>query len=199
MIPVIFIYAWIVNIYEPLRPGIYWWLTFLLFISVLAIQGLGHLIALLTNGHFTMLTITNIGVFLFLVILSNFFNPIGRMHYIYQLISNLSICRFLNEATILLQYAFGRCGPKEIQATLYVMMLTHEDHFYHCIHMLFFNLIFYRAMSLAILIAKSNPLENRRQRAEKIRNYQKQMRPLNAFIPGLSNTDQQFCIKKVQI
>ncbi|KPM09555.1 ABC transporter sub-family G-like protein 19 [Sarcoptes scabiei] len=204
IVPVLLIYITIINIYESVRPGIYWWLCFIMFLAVINAQGCAHLLALLNlnrrmiDWQATILTITSISYFFFLTLLSNFYNPIGKMHYIFQFLANFSFIRWANEAIMLLEYGFDRCGSKQIQAVLHFMMIPNDQYFYRCLNMLIFNIIIIRFLAILLLIFKSRPLENRRRRAKKILHHHQQMKPCEAIIPGLASHI-EFSIKQINI
>ena len=167
-----------------MRPGIYWNLLSLFLLTVIAFQGMAHMFALLSRGNITIMIIQSITVFLFFVMLSNFMLLYPRLNYVYQLISNLAISRFIFEAVMLLVNGFGRCKPWESQGILLSMGLRDED-YTHCILMLIFNIILYRVISIYLLISKASPVENRRERVSKIDRFRQMLQPVRAFVPGL--------------
>lgn len=155
------------NLYESIRPGIYWNIVFLFILATVAFQSMGQMFTLLSRGNISLLIITSVSVFLFFVLLSNFLLLNYRLPVFYQWLSNFAISRFIFEALILLQYGFGRCAEKEIQVTLYTMKIADDD-FYHCILMLVFNMIIYRLVAFYLLYCKVNLGENRSKRLERI-------------------------------
>ena len=169
-------YVYICNIYESVLPGTFWKLVLLLTLSGIGFQGMAHVFSLLSNGNITILTIISISVFILFCQISNFFLPLAQLHYIYQFIANFSISRFVFEAALLLQYGFGRCGPKQIQPILYTMSID-DGHFYYCIQMLLVNLVLYRGLAIYLLMVKSNPVQNRRQRVARLVGYQSGLKP----------------------
>ena len=209
IIPVMMIYVYIINIYESVRPGIYWWMFALFLMAMLSIQSVSNLVALLVTNvgggqragsQMIMLIVCSITYIFLMNSLSNFYNPLDTVHYFYQIIAYFNTSRWLHEALILLQYGFGRCGKKEIQAILYIMHIYHDEYFYKCVTMLFANMLLYRTLALLVLLAKSNPMKNRRKRAEQILQYhQKYLEhtPINTIIPGLT-TDLHFSIKQIK-
>lgn len=207
LIPIILLYVYIVDIFEPIRPGIYSWMVLIILLGSLVIQGQSHLFALLIGQNFIVLIVITFATFFTWFTLSNCFNPISGMHYWYQFLAQFSVLRFMNEALFQLQYGFGRCGPNELSAVLYKMMLPKDKHgqyFYHCLRMLVFQIVFYRALALGVLIFKSNPRQNRRSRGKRIRNLYHEQKCLSinqfdAIIPGLSAWNQEFHIKMVDL
>ncbi|KPM08599.1 ABC transporter sub-family G-like protein 16 [Sarcoptes scabiei] len=195
---IITLYLWIIDIYEPIHPGIYWWMFLLLNLGVQAIQGLSHFVSLLSNGNsFVYIAMANF-FYSLMIMTANFFSKISSLHYMLQAISNLSICRFMIEGVMVLQYGFGRCGPKQLQVVLYNLDITGDHYFYHCLKMLIFQIFVFRILALIVLAIKSNPLENRRRRVKRIIDYHQQIKPSNAIVPGLSS-HLEFRIKKVQL
>ena len=75
---------------------------------------------------------------------------------------------------MLLQYGFGRCGPKEIQQLLYSMTLTDSD-YPHIILMLILQIIFYRLLAIYILTARLNQIGNRKTRSQRIVRYRENL------------------------
>ncbi|KAH9527945.1 Cytoplasmic dynein 1 light intermediate chain 1, variant 2 [Dermatophagoides farinae] len=196
MVAIVAVYLWIIDIYETVHPGIYWWMFLLLNLGMQAFQGLSHFLTLMADGNsFIFIAMANFS-YIMMLLTANFFSRISSLHYIFQIVSFFSICRYMSEGNMILQYGFDRCGPKEIQAVLYNLEIPGNHYFHHCIQMLLLHIFIYRLMALAALIAKSNPLENRRRRAERIIKYHEEMKPSNAIIPGLSS-HVEFHIKKI--
>jgi len=98
---------------------------------------------------------SSIAAYLVLILLSNYFIPLKNLHYVHQLISMLSIPKYAFEAIALLEYGFGRCGPREIQVVLAWMDLQDEDYF-TCIAMLAFHVVLYRSIAFWLLVRKAN-------------------------------------------
>ena len=197
IIPVVWFHVYMCNIYESIRPGIYWKLATLLTLSAFGFQGLAHMFSVISNGNLTILTMVSIGIFLFLVLLGNLYVNLSRLHYVYRSLSNLSICRFVFEAALILQYGFHRCAHKEVQKLLYLLSLDDNDLFY-CVFMLVFNLILFRLIAIWLLVARSSPIENRRQRSQRISLFQQQLQVTKEIIFGLGS-NHKFNIKQFSI
>ncbi|OTF69737.1 hypothetical protein BLA29_004511 [Euroglyphus maynei] len=204
IIPVIFIYCYIVNIYEPILPGIYYWIVFYLIIGTLAAQAIGHLIAIITLGEFIALIISIPAIQTMALLVSNMVTPVKRLHYTYQFLANFLPTRFGVEALSLLQYGFNRCRRKQVQKLLYRLRMENDEHKHHSaflmntIIMLVFIVIFYRIIALLLLLIKTNRYENRRKRAQNIIIYHKNLKRSNVIIPGLQ-CHNELIIKKIQI
>ena len=99
-------------------------------------------------------------------------NKVGlpALHFIFQFLSNVSIDRFGLDASVLLQYGFGRCLPGEVQPLLVWMSLQDQDYPYAVIMMLF-NLLLYRGLAFWLMVIKYNPKQNRRRRVLRIGTY----------------------------
>lgn len=204
LIPVIFIYGYIINIYEPIIPGVYYSIIFCLVLGSLASQALGHLIAIITLGDFVALVVSIPAIQTISLLVSNMTTPIKRLHYAFQFLSNFSPTRFGIEAISLLQYGFNRCRRKQVQKLLYRLRMENDEHKHHpsflmnTVIMLIFIIIFYRIVALLILLTKTNRYENRRKRAQKIANHHRSFKKLNVFIPGLQ-CHNELIIKQIQI
>ena len=185
MVPIILYYVYICNIYEPIRPGIYWQLVGLLSLSMVTFQTIAHLCSLVSDGNATTLTTITVAIFALFLLLSNCFVRLSRLHYLFRFVSNIAISRFAFEAAILLQYGFGRCGHREVQMFVYSLELD-DDRLVTCIQMLIVDLILYRLIAILLLASKANSRENRRQRSERIAMYQQGVQPPKAIIVGLS-------------
>ena len=86
---------------------------------------------------------------------------------------------------MILQYGFGRCRPKEIQAILYSMSIEDAD-YYVAIRMLIFNLTLYRVIAICLLIWRVNPIENRQKRISRILGqFREKFEPNIGTIPGI--------------
>lgn len=166
--------VYIANIYESSIHfnGLYFWMILLFIFGSLAMQGMGHSLAIITNGNFFALITILPGWMTLLFLLSNFASPIQRLNYLYQFLSNLSPYRFVLEALLILQYGFERCQSNEIPIVLYQMMAInnpYDQHFYHCIRQLIFNIFFYRLLAIIMLIIRTEPFDDyHRKRCEKI-------------------------------
>lgn len=171
MIPIVLLYVYIGNIYEPIRPGIFWHFFAILLLSLAVSQSVSHIMIVLSRQNVNVIIIILIGSFNVFLLWSNFFVKMARAHYVYQFISNFAFARFTLESIILLQYGFGRCAKKEIQPVLYLMDLEDED-YTTGILMLIFNLIVYRYIAFALLLRKMNPIENRQLRGKRLQAYQ---------------------------
>ncbi|XP_046913707.2 uncharacterized protein LOC124494563 [Dermatophagoides farinae] len=204
LIPAIIILAYINDIFEPIRPGMYWWMLFYLIINALVAQALGHLIAILTLGNFIALIIAMPAVQVISLLLSNIATPVRRLHYIFQFLSYFAPTRFGLEAILLLQYGFERCGKKEVQKILLKLKMEdnehefHETYFLSTIIMLIFNMLFYRIIAILVLLIKTNRYENRRRRAMKIQDAYEKLKPSNVIIPGLQ-CHHELIIKQIQV
>ncbi|KAH7637213.1 uncharacterized protein LOC124495078 isoform X3 [Dermatophagoides farinae] len=191
LIPAIIILAYINDIFEPIRPGMYWWMLFYLIINALVAQALGHLIAILTLGNFIALIIAMPAVEVISLLLGNIATPVRRLHYIFQFLSYFAPTRFGLEAILLLQYGFERCRKKEVQKILLKLKMEdnehefHETYFLSTIIMLIFNMLFYRIIAILVLLIKTNRYENRRRRAMRIADSHQKLKPVNVIIPGL--------------
>ncbi|KAF7491659.1 ABC transporter G family member 40 [Sarcoptes scabiei] len=206
LIPMILLYCYIVDVFESIHFGFYWWLFLLTLLGTLVIQGQSHFFAMVIGPNFLVLIVVTFANFFTWFVLSNCFNPINEMHYGYQFLSQFSVLRFINEALFELQYGFDRCDSNEISAVLYKMMLPRDSegqYFYHCLRMLIFQIFFYRILALGTLLFKSNPRQNRRSRGIRIRNnfieQQQQSNQYETVLPGLSTCQHQFCIKRIEI
>ena len=189
-------YCYIVDIYDfhnqqddqILPITIYWPMVLLYSVTVIATHGLAHSVCLITlfiaeNGFsnsYTQLILTVLSgcIFLTAIIVCNFFIPLARMHYIYQLLGIISPIRYMFEALLVLIYDFGRCGKHEIQPVLYEMSIgdnSDGSYFYHAILILILNIIFYHTVAIILLIKRVNPVENRRKKINQILTFHNQI------------------------
>ncbi|KAH9412903.1 ABC protein, sub ABCG [Dermatophagoides pteronyssinus] len=194
---IIFIYM--IDIYETILPGIYCWLYVIFLLGIISIQGIGNILAILTNGKLTILVVSIPCIQTLLAFLGNVATPVKQLHYFFQFLSLFSPSRFINESFVMLQYGFDRCRPKEIQVILYHLRIEHDEHFYFCIIMLIIQpAIFYHLVAFLLIMIRSNPFESRKHRAEKILKHHKSMKRSNVFIPGLG-CDNHFVIRTIQV
>lgn len=165
----------------------------MLLLSTIALQGMAHSFAIISEQNIYLQIILSSSVVLLFVLLGNLYIPFYKLHYIYQYVANFSVVRYCYEAMMILQYGFGRCGPKEIQATLHMMQIN-DDHFYTCIVMIIFNLVLNRVIAIGLLVYKSNPANNEHSHREIIKARAEKLNPQHAIIAGLS-CSQEFRIK----
>ena len=191
LIPALTIFTYLIDIYEPIHPGMFYWLLFYSLMGALAAQAFGHLVAIISLGKFVALIISIPAIEVISLLISNMGTPIRRLHYIFQFLSNFAPTRFTIEAILLLQYGFDRCRRKEVQKILLKFKMEENEHefhgtfFYYTIIMLIFNIIIYRVIALLLLLAKTNRYENRRSRAMRIADSHQKLKPVNVIIPGL--------------
>nr|XP_046914359.1 ABC transporter G family member 30-like [Dermatophagoides farinae] len=191
LIPALTIFTYLIDIYEPIHPGMFYWLLFYSLMGALAAQAFGHLVAIISLGKFVALIISIPAIEVISLLISNMGTPIRRLHYIFQFLSNFAPTRFTIEAILLLQYGFDRCRRKEVQKILLKFKMEENEHefhgtfFYYTIIMLIFNIIIYRVIALLLLLAKTNRYENRRKRAMQIADSHQKLKPVNVIIPGL--------------
>src|SRR5699024_10920946 len=98
------------------------------------------------------------------ILLSNCFNNLTDLHYALQYLANFSITRFAYEAMLLLEYGFGRCNPDQVQLVLFAKSL-HDSDYHHKLAMLGFNVVFWHALALWMLVYRANPREDVKQRS----------------------------------
>ncbi|KAH9493660.1 ABC protein, sub ABCG [Dermatophagoides farinae] len=190
-------FVYTINIYEIVRPGIFYWYTLLFILAVIPMQSIGYLLVIVAANSFAVIIVTMSVISIIWFLLSDGNAPIDDLHYSYQILSNFVPLRFLNRGTLILQYGFDRCRSKEIQAILYRYHIVDDD-LNHSILMLIMNVLLFQTLALLALIVKVNPFQSRRNRAEKILNHHQTLRPLNVIIPGLG-CHHEFTIKQFAI
>lgn len=169
--PLLLLYVHICDIYSAVHgPAIYWHLLLIITLTVTAAQALSHMFILFSRQSYAICAIICLTVFELFLLLSNFFISLHRLHYFYQFLSNLNTARFALEASLLLQFGFGRCGAGQLQPVLYWMNLT-DDHYSHCIQMLFFHIVFYRLAAFSLLKWKVGGRQCRPERSKQIEDY----------------------------
>lgn len=174
LIPIVMVYVYIVDIYDnvPINNHFYYWQVWIFILSLISFQAISHIVSIITNGHFIMMILTLAFFIVSFMILSNMFNPISTMNYFLKSISNLSVLRFFNQATLWLIYGGSRCKENEIQTILYQLKIPNTtENFFRSIIMLILLAILYHTIALALLILKANPKANRRRRVERIQRY----------------------------
>lgn len=140
---------------------------------------MAHCISLLEGGcAFSLRTIilllTNFALWL---ILDNTSVRIEEMHYFWQLVANFSIARHLFAAIVLLQYGFGRCRPRQLQAVLHFVSVEDGD-YWPTVGWLVFNLLLFRVLALVLLIRRANGGGNSES-------HQKRMARIGAYMEKL--------------
>lgn len=159
------LYVYFCDIYsEHLKQSIFWPLLGTFALAVFAAQGLAHIIVLLAPQSLSSVILLNMIAFVGSFLLSNVPVTLNRMHYLYQLVADLSFSRFSNEASFLLEYGFGRCGEGQIQALLTWMDLAEDDHyrFYRSWLALLANGLLYRVVAVWLLVQFANPKRGRK-------------------------------------
>ena len=128
MAAIILGYVYIGNIYAIVVPSIYWHLALILLFGVSAFQALCGIILLFWNLHLPLSISTAAGIYQLMIFSSNLFIRVTNMGAIHQVFATLSLLRYIFESIFLLQYGFGRCGPKEIQVVLAWMGVEDGDY-----------------------------------------------------------------------
>ena len=106
--------------------------------------------------------------------------------------------RYYHEAIYTVIYGFGRCGHREFSIVLYRFNIKNDDHFYYCIRQMVINAIIYHCLAFFTLIFRSNSMQNRRSRIEKMENHHRLARKSSVILPELG-CHKEFVIKKIQI
>ena len=114
------------------------------------------------NCDMMISAILGITTYTLMLLLSNIYTNLRTSHYLYQLLSNLSIPRWAMQVLMLLQYGH-RCTDRQIQPLLYWLGATEEDMLWSVLMMLF-NLLFYRTLALWMLVSKANSAGKGRRR-----------------------------------
>ncbi|XP_046920577.2 uncharacterized protein LOC124500536 [Dermatophagoides farinae] len=193
ILPIVFLHYYITDIYDPIRPGMFYSLMFVCILAAIASQGLGYICGILFGFNLTYLCISLPSLFLIsiMVILS----PYSKSLTIYQPFIRFNPIRYLTEASVMLQYGFGRCGPREIQVILYKLGIKHDEYYYECILRIIINIIIYHSIAFALLYYQRKDF-NLRRRTEKIQqSIHNRKQSLNIMIPGLT-CDHQYTIKQ---
>ena len=193
ILPIIIIHHYITDIFDSERPGLFYPLLFVYLLTSIAAQGLGYICGILFSSNLTYLCISLPSLFLIsiMVILS----PYSKSLTIYQPFIRFNPIRYLTEASVMLQYGFGRCGPREIQVILYKLGIKHDEYYYECILRIIINIIIYHSIAFALLYYQRKDF-NLRRRTEKIQqSIHNRKQSLNIMIPGLT-CDHQYTIKQ---
>lgn len=112
--------------------------------------------------------------------------PTHELHYVFRFLSYFSVACHAIKVVVILIYGFGRCRNNEIQSILYALQFTDEDYALGLRNLLFLFVLF-RAMTLALLLMRSNPPEHRWKRVERVEKAIETIQPIKTFLPGMSN------------
>lgn len=165
----------LVNIFEPVvNSSVYFSFWIVLTVAQQGVIGMGQSITLLGGKNFNLIVIALAGVYVFTMLISGSFVSLSEMPYIYQALSTFSVPRFTFASSMLLLFGFGRCQEKEVNIFLYSMDF-HDADYLPSIGMLAFNAVFYRSLSLYLLVCRLSLLENRKKRVARIVQHQAEM------------------------
>lgn len=168
---ILIFYLYLADIYQPIHNS-YLWIYLILLLSSLSMQALSFLFAYLTRGNFGIIAIILPGITLLQLYLAHLGSPIYSLHFIWQYISFFATHRFLVESILLLQYGFDRCYYREIQQTLYKLLIKpNPEYFYYCLIILIIHVILFNVISIMTLLFKMNPFQTRQSRQRKFNNY----------------------------
>lgn len=170
---VFFIY--LINIYQPVvKFSLYlpYWLV--LSLAQAGYVAMGHSLSLLVRQNFNMTVILLSGAYVFTAVVGGAYVPLPHMHYVYRIFSLFSIPRFAYHLPVIFLFGFGRCEENEISSMLYMLDL-HEGDLFSNFGMLLFNIIFYRFLSLYLLVKQVNSVAGRKKRTTRIVQYQEEM------------------------
>lgn len=169
-------FVYVTDIYSIVSVHHYYcWQVLILLLASISFQAIGHLVALITNGHFILMILCLASFVSIFLMFSNAFNPIEQLNYFQRLLSYFSILRFVNQSDFWLIYGGERCLEHEIQSILYQLMIPNTmENFLYGIAMLVILAIFYHCLALWLLIIKSNPMNSRRSRVQRIQCYHKE-------------------------
>ena len=168
--PLIIVYVYVFNIYEDIRPGIFWNFLWISLVCAIYIQSLGHMLVWVSNQSFMMLIIY-CSVFLTTGFLfNNFLINVRRLNYVYQFLSNFSLSRHSLEAFVLLVYGFDRCENGESQLMLKYMNLQ-DSNFLTSTIMIFLNVILVSFMNFYVQLRSSKCPQQPSVRINRILNH----------------------------
>ena len=160
LLPVMALYLVITNIYWQLET--YWPMLVVLLLAITTSQAVAYIFLMAANCDMMISAILGITTYTLMLLLSNIYTNLRTSHYLYQLLSNLSIPRWAMQVLMLLQYGH-RCTDRQIQPLLYWLGATEEDLLWSVLMMLF-NLLFYRTLALWMLVSKANSAGKGRRR-----------------------------------
>ncbi|OTF74325.1 hypothetical protein BLA29_010507, partial [Euroglyphus maynei] len=192
ILPIILLHHYVTDIYDPIRPGMFYSLMYVCILTAIAAQGLGYICAILFRSNFTYLCLSLPSLFLISIMV--ILTPYAQSLTVFHPFIKFNPIRYLNEAAIILQYGFGRCGPREIQIILLKLGIKHDDYYYECILRTIINLIVYHSIAFTLLYFQHKNFKLR-ERTNNLKSNQNPRQSLNIMIPGLT-CDHQFTIKK---
>lgn len=169
------VYTYLVDIFSIYRSGTFSKLLMILLVNALASHGPGHLFAILNRKSIVLIALFDLCFFLFGALLSNFFLPITSTHYIFQVLSWAFMPRFGVAAFIVSIYGQGRCGEREVARFLYLYDLKDED-LALSLQVFAIQTLLYHIIAFVALTYVVNPIGNRRERVDRIENYQEKLK-----------------------
>ena len=188
-----FLFMYICDHYSPIRGSrFYWDLMTIIILALIASQAVSHLITTITRKYLFVQIIIYFSTFFFSVLIGNMYLSLYKLHYVLQFLSKFSIPRYTYQGIMLLQYGFGRCNPKEIQAVLTVMQVQDED-YYTGIVMLIFNIVFFHTVTILLLFRKvnySNQLYRDPNQVKLVAENNKHLENSLVIIPGIDSFHQ---------
>ena len=151
-------YSYVVDIYES-ENSMFVEYTVILTLGSLQIQGLGHMLGVLTGEN------TRIGVFIILgyIVLSFLFTnimiPVKELHYTLREFSNFITSKLAFESIMVLYYGLDRCSDREFSYILVMLDIEDRD-LYIDVYLLVIQFFIFRALALIFLFLKVNPIVN---------------------------------------
>ena len=158
MVTLVF-YCLVVNIYEH---SMFYWFFVLLTIGAINVQTIAQIVGIIFSDNQRLAVFSSVGAFILSFLLSNFTIPTKEVHYFIKGVSNLSTIKLILESILIIQYGFDRCDDKELSLVLYTHGV-HNQHLFINLRLLFFQFVFFRIISLIVILLKVNPLGNIKQ------------------------------------
>ena len=149
-------YSYVADLYEPEHRMFFKYLV-LFTMGALHVQGLGHVLGIMSVGNVRMAVSSIVSLLIFLVLFSNVLIPVKELHYSFQLLSYLAPVKLIDESIFILLYGMDRCSDTEFAFILKLLDIEDKD-LYINISLLVFQFFLFRAIALILFLLKVNPL-----------------------------------------
>jgi NADH:ubiquinone oxidoreductase subunit 2 (subunit N) len=164
---------------------IYFGYFYLILLTVLCSQCLGHISGILFNNDQKISLLFAISIHLIVLIFSNSLIPIKEFHYSLQWLSEFSYIKHSFESILIMIYGFDRCLSQKFSAVLYKFDID-DKMFWSNSRNLLLVFIGMRFISLIVLIIKTN--SSKRKKSHELHIPEDiSMTKLNVFIPGMTS------------
>jgi ABC-type multidrug transport system ATPase subunit len=134
---------------------------------MLCCQGLSYLIGIVFIKYELLAIEIALGMFTFSVIFCNFFLPIKRMSYLFQMFSNISFHKYIYNSGLIIFYGFNRCSSDQFSLVFNKFGINDEIFWTNANYLTIYSISLRIFAFIALYIKTNTFLKRRKPKTEK--------------------------------